>query len=242
MAYALDLSRPAPARLATLKAYKHADNWRAAFKTGYVSRKCSAYNPPCSYYGETHCRWVEDVARAGLRFVGYVKDSRSCHNGYFSSEPHFGWYSDNYHDETFYPVVYQLPARNGAPRYVYGYADPCNKGAAFLSFDPCDNERDAQSWACRLTKHAAEDARECEAKDTAEQRQAEIADEIESARNDVKTLIRECRAVCPSLSDAPAVREAIRNRIRRYLDDVQSLREERDTLAADFWRAVPNGY
>lgn len=238
MAYTPTLSQPAPARLVKLKAYPHAKDWREAFRFGYVIGRPAPYSPPHEAYGETHCRWVEDVDRAGLRLVGYVNESRHCLGGYFNNTPTFGWYSDNWHDETFYPVVYRLPARKGAARFVYGYADPCNKGAAYLSFDRCDNENDAQRWACHLTKTAAEESREFHAKGQAEQQIGDIGDQLDTIRRDVLALCLERKKVCASLTNAPTIRATVEGAIRAALRERETLRKRRKELSENPWAAV----
>ena len=241
----LDLSTTAPQRLAKLKAYatkypkNHAD-WHDVFDARHVTHKSSAYNPPCAHYDNTHCRWVENVDRAGLRFVGYVKWLRDCHGGnYFNSSPALGWYIDSFQEDCLYPVVYRLPSRDGAQRFVYGYADPFNDGAAFLSFDYCDDEKDAQAWACSLAKAAAEDAREDDAKCQAENQIDDIGNELKEIRQTILALCLECKKACATLADAPTIRATIKAKIESALEERERLRDRRTELEGNHWAAVP---
>lgn len=239
MSYIQTFTSKAPARLLKLKTYKYADNWREAFRFRHVTGEAPAYNPPGAFYGSDHCRWIENVETAGLRFVGYVNEPRRwLYDGYTSQRDGFGYYADNFQNEVLKPVVYRLPGRKGAERFAYGYLDPCNEGAAFLAFDPCDNERDAARWADQLAERAAEDQREENAKFQAEQEQGDIADQLKAIRADIIALCREARQICPAIVNKPAVRNAIEARIRGALRDREKLRRRRNELAGNYWVAV----
>ncbi len=79
----------------------------------------------------SHYRWVENTGFAGLRTVGFADEiARGIdHKGWFCDPHDFGG------GEVYRGIVLQLPARNGFPQYVYGYADPCNDDAALIDFD-----------------------------------------------------------------------------------------------------------
>lgn len=101
-----------------------------------------------SAYGETACRWIENPESKGLRFVGLAHDVAKSNYSYLrNAVEHTGWFLDNeILHETVSGVVYQLPARDGKPRYVVGYADPynCDKdgnGPALLSVEVLEGER-----------------------------------------------------------------------------------------------------
>lgn len=120
-----------------------------------------------------HLRWVEKPKAYGLRLVGFADEIAGLR--------HQGWYTDDeFQDETFRGVVYRMTTRNGTPRFAYGYADPNNKGAALLCFDPCDDEKDAACWADNLAEQWAEREREYRA----EERERTEREEAESARLD----------------------------------------------------------
>lgn len=119
---------------------------------------------------ERHVRWVERPSDA-FRCKGYA-DQIVMRIG------HQGWYCGPCQEEVFRGIVYQLPTRRGANRFAYGYADPCNEGAAFLSFDPCDDLRDAALWADSMAERFAKSEREWQAR---EQARFEIEAEMEAA-------------------------------------------------------------
>ena len=86
------------------------------------------YNPRID--GQDHVRWIENIGEAGLRSCGFADEI-------VSSIEHKGWYADphGFDDNVYRGIVCQLPARNGFPQYVYGYADPNNEGAALIDSD-----------------------------------------------------------------------------------------------------------
>lgn len=110
--------------------------------------------------------WIENTESAGLRFVGYADEI--C-----KSIRHCGWYTDEDGDrETYRGAVWQLPARHGVARYIAGYEDPNNKGAAFVDlniirgrkggtrYGADDAMTEAAHRADSIAKHNAERERE----------------------------------------------------------------------------------
>lgn len=75
--------------------------------------------------------WIENTKSAGLRFVGYYDEI--CKDYYRIR--HKGYYTDEFQDEVFRGAVWQLPAQHGVARYIAGYADPINDGAAYVDLD-----------------------------------------------------------------------------------------------------------
>ena len=160
------------------------NDWREHARRA-IRESGSQYNPWTESHGYKRCRWVEDTARAGLRFAGYVRPRRDRRDtAEYSNDSRWlfsadkddgiGWYmdEDGFQDDILYAVVYHLP-RGG---FAYGYADAMNHGAAFLAFDMCADAGDAESRACDMAKRVAEE--ECEYR--REQREAEEAAEEES--------------------------------------------------------------
>jgi hypothetical protein len=68
------------------------------------------------------CRWIENPAAMGLRFVGYC-DKIS------DSIRHTGWFTDPHQDGKIRGCVYQLPGRGGKARFVAAHDNEDN-GAA----------------------------------------------------------------------------------------------------------------
>ncbi len=197
-----------------------------------------AFNPPFTRLGESHLRWVEN-ADAGLRLVGFVDEIDAGGLGRRGAlVDHRGWYTsdDNDLDETLRGVVYRLPARHGRERFAFGYADPNNDGAALLSFDPCDDLRDAILWADRLAERSAESERDYNRAWRAGRRFEDLGDAVAEARSACLALIREARAACPSIAALPAVKAAIRARVESLVDGIREARGERARLLADYGR------
>lgn len=117
--------------------------WRAANDPAQP-RRYGAWSPSIVYNSTSdgNVRWVENAAD-GLRFVGFADEilPRMRHKGWFtrSVDP----------NETYRGVVYSLP--HG--RYVAGYADPNNEGAALLCFDMGIDDKEQ---AAREADHFAE--------------------------------------------------------------------------------------
>lgn len=210
------------------------DTWRERRK--YQLRHLrTVYNPQFLRNGVPF-RWVEDTSACGLRFVGYVTEYRDSER--FRAKPSLGWYADYSYSKAFNPVVFQFPTNHGEQRFAYGYADPWNPGAALLAFDPCHTLDDAQRWACSMTKRAAEESREEDAKFQAEQQIESSLEEIASIRAQCLSLIKELKAECSKLSSLPAVSAALRESLKASLQEREKLYSRIEELRADYWRAV----
>lgn len=122
--------------------------------------------------------WIERPRDAGLRLVGYADEIAKLR--------HRGWYCDEYQDEVFRGVVYRLPHSRG---FIAGYADPYNKGCAFVELSACATEVDAAHSADEIARYEAE--REIEyqesqsAKLRAEEEAEQFAKDLESQRSDM---------------------------------------------------------
>lgn len=176
-------------------------------------------------------RWIEDTDSIGLRFVCYADQELIYlrHKGYFAS---------HYCDETYRGAVWQLPARNGSPVYVYGYEDLFNQGAAYVDFNHTDDKRDAAKWADSMAEKSAEDSREHYAKDAAEQ-------DILSAREAIHENNREALALIKEIKSAgqftPAICGALKSELRRLLDEREAQFRIIEARQNCFWSAV-EGY
>ena len=146
--------------------------------------------------------WIENPESVGLRFVGLAHDAAPSNYAY--SRPavdHIGWYlDDNGFGETVSGVVYQLPAKNGLPRYIVGYADPWNcdkygEGPACLdltkviigknggcSFEADPTLRDAARLADSYAEWMAQEAREYDREWRNGQNARQIGEEMREAR------------------------------------------------------------
>jgi hypothetical protein len=199
----------------------------------YISRKYSTYgyrkgkhiefNPEFTAEGSRdRYRWVENVSD-GLRFVGASHEIIKLN--------HTGWYADNFQDETIHGEVYQLPARDGVPQFVPGVSDPNNDNCACIDFTSVtDDKEDAALWADSIAEQWAERERDFQAKDQAEQRLADIEEEIKTLYADFRRISREIRANCDKVQGIAVVRELVRNEWVRTKADIHKLRAERERI------------
>lgn len=204
------------------------------------------YNPAHDWLGYKSCRWVENVGKAGLRFVGYADDILNLR--------HSGWIADAFGDESYRGAVWQLPARDGRPCLVYGYEDPCNAGAAHICFDPewgADGEaggrygdatREAARMADGMAESFAEQEREYQQAWQAARQWEEARDDMRKNRQSARALVQELRAARRAGATAgAAVCKALRERLAAYASEWAELREQRDELAGNFWWQSADG-
>ncbi len=198
-------------------------------------------------------RWIESPAAAGLRFVGFADEiSKAQHS---RAVDHTGWYLNEFQDESVRGAVWQMEARNGAPRFVAGYDDPYNgradsDGAACISFDEIftgergDDESPNHSGAAMeaairadgIAESMAETEREYQAASSAGFEYSELAGEISATRRQTIQLIRELKTAAKLIS-ADSVRAscaALRATIKRNLDEIKEAREKRRELFDEF--------
>lgn len=202
----------------------------------------SVVNPaiePGRAHGFTGCRWIEDCSALGLREVGYADSILSLR--------HNGWFADAFQDETYRGEVWQLPARNGRPLFVYGYSDPCNAGAALICFDVergedsegYDAKREAARFADSMAESFAEAEREYSEAWQAARQWEDLADDMAKARAKARALVVEMRAaIRAGQSASAAICEALKGQLRAYARQWEEAREERQELADSFyyWR------
>jgi len=206
--------------------------------SGTVSHIASEYMPAQgALFGATASdgvRWCEDTASAGLRFVGFADELGAC--------DHRGWFTDDDGEmETLRGAVWQLPARKGCARFVGGYVDPCNEGAALIDLEIFEAEKGADSSDSNDSQTAREAARNG---DNLAQRNAEsereynrawqasrdIEDkraEIVAARREHTALIREARILPDRLARSVVKREAGRLslEVAKLVSDIRELFE-----------------
>ena len=185
------------------------------------------WKPDASARSRERYRWVEYPER-GLRLVGKSHEVTGRRGNY-----HTGWYVDSFQSETTCGVVYQLPARNGAPRYVPGNTDPCSDAAVLDFHSITDDKEECARWADSMAERYAEESRDAERADRAEQRIAEIAEEIESAYERFREITRELKTNAPAravLASAPKLAELVRRERADVRREVRKLRTERERI------------
>ncbi len=174
--------------------------------------------------------WIEKPRDAGLRVVGFADKLAP------RSVQHTGWYTDDDGQmETLRGIVFRLPHSRGL---IAGYADPHNDGAAFveLRLTDKDDETGAAHAADRIAELAAEEERDYQRAWRAGQRYRDLEDEISIMRKACLQLIHESKKLCASITttDFEALKDAIRERIEHYRDNIQSARDDRKNLKSDY--------
>lgn len=181
-------------------------------------------------------RWCENVDAIGLRFVDYADKLVRL--------DHTGWYTDPDGFESIRGAVWQLPARNGRARYVAGYPDPINDGAARIDSDTiegelggdygpyCDADHDAKADAARradqLAERVAESERDYQTAWQAGSLYATLGDEIADTRRQLLTALAERRKV--ERADLPALCDLLKQTVRQKLATIEAARTERNKL------------
>jgi hypothetical protein len=194
-------------------------------------------NPFHDSHGFKLCAWIENVST--MRRVGTFAEIMRKNDNFRSA--HDGWYlsDDNWDGETAVPVVYQLPARNGAPFFAYGYDDWNNPGSAFLCFaNDAEDELEAARFADQLTERMAETERDYRRAWEAGNKFVSLADDIKEARNVIRTLAAELlqwRKQGLMRADS-AICQTLRDAIERRFDSINEARAERETLFSDYGR------
>ena len=209
----------------------------------------SDWNPPWSAFGESAMRWIENPEKCGLRFVGYADE--------LARIGHTGWYIDDSQCETARGIVYQLPARDGHPIFVCGYADPHNgqdgrewSNPAALSMDimygetgyhstsPADNPdaADAARFADRITEIMAESERERDIVYRARHDFEDCGTEIIETRRRALALIADIKKIgrACSITNGSAACVALRETLARMLEYISEQRAQRETLICDY--------
>lgn len=199
---------------------------------------------------------VSDPDAAGLRFVGAVETESRRGDCWQRTEGAGGWYTDP-HGDVFrdgsglcYGVVYQLPGRAGAARFVAGYVYGGTDGGPSLDLatiyteSDCrafgyvtgprelDAARDAAGAADSMAQRAAEAEREYQTAWQAGRLWAERGEEIEAAKAAASALLSERKAArAKGLGEGfPALCAAIRGQVSSLVADIAKAREERAAL------------
>ena len=218
-------------RLAFYKseATKRGTEWREyASAKNYFSRSPVKRAPVHGAWHDGKKRWIENTRSIGLRFVCYAdKELRYI--------DHTGYFGDHFQDQILRGAVWQLPARDGSPVYVYGYEDPNNASAALVDFDMTDDKREAAKRADHTAGRAAEESREFYAKDAAER-------DIEAAREEIHRNNRDALELIKGIKQAgqftPAVCGALRSELRRMLSHRKAQFKIICAREDNFWSAV----
>lgn len=203
-----------------LEAFKLAKKWQASGKSEYNIPATNSiyYNPPCKN-GEG---FVENVSN-GLRFKGYADEI----NRFID---HKGWYCDDVQCESLRGVVYQLPARKGKERFIYGYADPYNDDCAFLVFDIIEDEEYAARLADSVTEEHAEEQRGYNEAYFKGAQYAELKEEAIKERKKCLALIAAIK-IERGRGASEIICSTLRKQVQRHIATIKSCREQAEALA-----------
>ena len=172
-------------------------------------------------------RWIEN-ARQGLRLKGFADaiSTRIRHNG---------WCADYWQDTVYRGIVYQLPARNGEPQFISGYADPCNDDCALLDFSTINTcEIAAAHQADRFAQLHAERDKEEWLKDQAAYAIEELKDSISTTRQSIIKLCADMRKMRQTTQAPPSICDALRAQVASLL---KSIKHDRRTITK--WQREP---
>ena len=195
--------------------------------------------------------WIENTCAAGLRFVGYADEIAGRPTWPCRGIDHQGWFIDSdFQSEVYRGGVWQLPARKGVARYLAGYSDPHNDGAAFVDLNIIEGERQTDSYDSR-DEDAKRDAafradsiaernaeREREYNDVW-QKGAEyesLGEDVESERSALIELLSESRELRKDakLKGKPALCALLRSQVTSALRTIEKAREKRAKLLDEY--------
>ncbi|WP_315743122.1 hypothetical protein [Bradyrhizobium sp. SZCCHNR1075] len=213
------------------KALADARNAIATGRTTYcrydsVIPSYAAIGAPFRHAGDI-CRWIENPAVHGFRFVGTADKIAP------RSIKHTGWYcsDNNVSGETARGVVFQMPARDGKPRFVAGMVSD-DESALIAMYDATDDDTTAAIWADHLAERYADNAREHERVSSARARFNELAATIAEERRVCLALIAELKPRMRSFG--PATCKALREAVANLRESIGAMRAERADIAHAF--------
>lgn len=195
--------------------------------------------------------FIDDPESYGFRLVGRVA-ADTPRGPIWDNRGDSGWF-DNAYGESFrdgsgliFGLVYQLPARDGCPRFVPAYGNGDNDGVLMdfasmetgtrdsnCSYDGArgnDAARDAARSADSMAQHVAERAREYDSAWQAGSAWAQAAEELRDARQAALAILKERRTV-KGQEGFPALCAAIRAQVRDLLGDIADARARMARLA-----------
>lgn len=202
---------------------------------------------------ENGLRWCENPAAFGLRFVGFADEI--CRH-----IDHTGWFTDtDTLEEVYRGAVYQLPARNGRPIYLFGYregfehrrygwqdtsgVESAHIDFAHLIYGDDGEDEDAKMAAARyadgMAESAAESAREYNEAYAKGSEYADLADTVKIERQLALELIREIKATGQPFGSA--VCKALRAAVESHVDAWREAKEKRAELLNE-WTGYEPGH
>ena len=186
---------------------------------------------PANHAGRAY--YVDTLEAPGLRLVGDASDVlRSAGNWRAECD----WYADLHQIAVIKSAVLQLPARDGAPRYIPATYCTDWDGATCYPLDWYDTKEEAARAAASYAEQDAEQSRDYYARDRAEQDTAEAREGIHRINADALALVREIKKQGRTFS--PAICQALRGHLLELMRDRREQFAIIDARAADYWSAV----
>lgn len=195
-----------------------------------------AWGKPFESKGYT-LRCLEDCENnESIRFVGFAHEL-------FNRLP-TGYYCDNDQHEVFKAGVWQLSSINGCVRYLAGYIEPWNDSAIIdcssilIAVDSESQEYaldQAARSADRMADTFAEECRDLQTIDEANQRRRDCLDEISQNRQHHSALIREYKQIHLNASSTPSLYRLVKHTLKSLRFDVNNLKKERQNLQDQPW-------
>ena len=177
--------------------------------------------------------YVDTLKASGLRLAGDAAEILR-HAGNWRAER--DWYTDMHQIAILKSAVLQLPARDGAPRYIPATYCTDWDGATCYPLDWHDTKEAAAYAAARYAEEEAEQNREFYARDQAEQGTVAAREEIHRINADALALVREIKKQGRTFS--PAICQALRGRLLELMRDRREQFAVIDARAADYWSAA----
>lgn len=213
----------------------HYSDWRnnvsRPFKKAYpAGRWAPDYTGPKTdrpYY-------LDSLGAMGWRQTGDASDILRKAGGWRAADE-CDWYADNFQCAAIKSAVLQMPSRNGSPVYIPATYCTDWDGATCYPLDQYDTPEDAARVAAGYAERTAEESRDYDARDAAEQEIEEKRAEIHAINRAALALIREIKAAG---TFTPAVCSALRGALADYMNDRRAAFKRIDTLNADYWAAV----
>lgn len=225
--------RPARKTCKAVDAIRYAREYQASGKAPYYID-----GRPSIFYNRANgdgCRWVE-YPENGLRVKGYADEVAQ-------RIQHKGWFINDFQSEVYRGQVFQIPARNGLPRFLAGYEDAHGNNAALIDFSSFyDDETEAAYAADRMAERDAEKEREYNEAWQAGSRYAEAGEEIKQGRKAARRIIGALREAMKNTAPftpetVKVICDNIRAGLRRELRGMQEAREERKELKSGVYRS-----
>jgi hypothetical protein len=192
--------------------------------------------------------YTSNPENSGFRKVGSMETLRPNYR------ENSGWYCDSYQYETATGLVYQLPSRAGcmilvpcihlseSGEYIFAMDESVTTERVTDEYDLEEIAKDVVMTAHRNAERYAEDAREYDAKDRAEQQIETAREEIASARTMRRKIVAELRYLRHLLPASGEGFATVCESIVMRIDDLKQLSAKAykriAELESNYWSAI----